>query len=201
MAAEVMELEFLFRPSRKLNVSLSTMLSAPIDKSFRAPRPEPAPFHYNAIHDIESAWWIGLWMLFFHKPRGHSESSRSARIRRDETNQIFSGPLYGAGKLLYLKQPEYFFKSTLEWISDECLDAVEVFEDVRTLLLEVYHNLEKTFPDGLSKLSDKAQVHQNGHHVAFPGGPEADIHKPIQDAFLTAKEKYDSSKTELVRVK
>jgi hypothetical protein len=193
MAAEVMELRFLFRPFRELD------LSTPLDEVIMAPRPKRLPCHYNAIHDIESAWWIGLWMLFFHKPKGHSDSSEIAGQRRCETDQVFSGTRDTA-KLLYLQQPGYFLGNTIEWISGECLAAVKVFEHVRTLLLEIYGNLEKAFPDGFSKLSDKAQVHQNGHRVAFPGGPEADIHKPIQDAFLMAKEEYCSRKTELVRV-
>ena len=188
MAIEVMELTFYFCPPREPR------------KAIRALRPKPLPFHYNAIHDIESAWWIGLWMLFFYKPKGHSESSEIASQRQCETERVFSGTFrYDAWKLLYLQTPDQFLDTTTEWISEECLDAVEVFEDVRILLLENYGNLEKTFPDGLSNLSDKAQVQKDGHHVAFPGGPEADIHKPIQDAFLTAKEMYDSRKIELVR--
>jgi hypothetical protein len=191
MAAEVVEERFLFHwhPSKKFDLSTS------LEEELKAPMPKLLPFHYNAIHDIESAWWIGLWMLFFHQPKGHSESSEIASRRRYETDRAFSG-----GKLLYLNEPKYFLKNTIEWISGEGLAAVKVFEYVRTLLLKIYHNLEKTFPDGFSKLSDKAQVHQNGHRVAFPGGPEADIHKPIQDAFLMAKEEYCSRKTELVRV-
>jgi hypothetical protein len=197
MAAEVVEERFLFHwhPSKKFDLSTS------LEEELKAPMPKLLPFHYNAIHDIESAWWIGLWMLFFHQPKGHSESSEIASQRQCETDRVFSGTFrYDAWKLLYLEQPDQFLDATIEWISEECLVAVEVLEDVRILLLEIFRNLEKTFPDGLSKLSDKAQVYQDGHHVAFPGGPEADIHKPIQDAFLTAKKRYESRKTELVRV-
>jgi len=96
MAVEVMELEFFFCP--------------PLDEGIWAP--EQLPFHYNAMHDIESAWWIGLWMLFFRKPKGHSESSEITSERRCETDRVFSGYLRGDGKLLYLKQPGYFFKNT-----------------------------------------------------------------------------------------
>jgi hypothetical protein len=28
------------------------------------------PFKFNCIHDLESVWWIALWVLFLHFLRG-----------------------------------------------------------------------------------------------------------------------------------
>jgi hypothetical protein len=25
------------------------------------------PFRYNPLHDVESIWWIGVWLLFCHR--------------------------------------------------------------------------------------------------------------------------------------
>jgi hypothetical protein len=32
-----------------------------------------APFKFNCLHDLESAWWIALWVLFHHIPLGDDE--------------------------------------------------------------------------------------------------------------------------------
>jgi hypothetical protein len=40
-----------------------------------------SPFKFNCIHDLESTWWIALWVLFHHTPRDDKED-RSAQIAR-----------------------------------------------------------------------------------------------------------------------
>ena len=155
---------------------------------------EYLPFCYNAIHDIESTWWVGIWMLFFYMPKGYTESSQISSKRQHETNWSFPR------RWEMLQRPHAFTQSTVEWISEECLPAVRVFDHVLLWLKKFYHHLERTFPDGLGKLSEKAQAHPDGHHDAFPGGPDEGIYKPIQDAFLQAKELYESRKTEIVRI-
>ena len=29
---------------------------------------QPPPFRHNCLHDLESAWWIGLWMTYVFAP-------------------------------------------------------------------------------------------------------------------------------------
>jgi hypothetical protein len=193
MAAEVMQMEFVFRPIPEWIPTFD------IDKAL-AQIIKDVPFCYNAIHDIESAWWVGVWMLFFHMPKGHTESSKISSERQRRTDQVFPGTLNFDGRLQILECPPIFVRTTVGWISRECLPAVGVFDNMRRRILKIYGDLEETFPDGLGKLSEKAQACQDGHHIAFPGGPEEDIYKPIQDAFLEAKELYESRKTEIVRV-
>ena len=158
------------------------------------------PFCYNAIHDIESAWWVGIWMLFSHIPKGHTESSEISNIHQRATNWLFPGVFNFDGRFEMLQCRHVFSQSTVEWISKEFLPAFRVLDHVRLWVMKFYHDLERTFPDGLGKLSEKAQVHPDGHHDAFPGGPDEGIYKPIQDAFLQAKELYESRKTEIVRI-
>jgi hypothetical protein len=40
-----------------------------IEEVFQAP--EEPQFRYNAVHDVESAWWVGVWMMFFFKSLHH----------------------------------------------------------------------------------------------------------------------------------
>ncbi|KAE9395583.1 hypothetical protein BT96DRAFT_861761, partial [Gymnopus androsaceus JB14] len=53
MAAETLSHAYLFQP-RPLDVS------APNNK-----KPPPPPFAYNSLLDLESVWWILMYVLFF----------------------------------------------------------------------------------------------------------------------------------------
>jgi hypothetical protein len=198
MATEVMQMRFLFRPTG--TPEWIPTLKFDINKACEQ-IVKDVPFYYNAIHDLESAWWVGIWMLFFYKPKGHTETSQKSSKRQHETNLAFSGKLNSCScRFLYLEHRGSFLDVTTPWISNECWPAVNVIEYVRVLLKNIYRNLEKTFPNGLGKLSERAQAHTNGHHDAFPGGPGEDIYKPIQDAFLAAKEEYERHKIEIVYI-
>ncbi|KAN0129256.1 hypothetical protein V8E53_012955 [Lactarius tabidus] len=151
------------------------------------------PFRYNAVHDIESIWWLGVWMMYFFKPEGHEESTQKSKRRQRETIEVFPGTLNYYGRLLFLDRSNHFFHSTGAWIAAESRRADEILNDVRTLLLKLYMDLEETFPDNLPMLSSPANPASG---AAFPGGPVSDIYQSIYDLFLAAKDAYKD--TELV---
>jgi hypothetical protein len=174
MPVEAIALEFLFLNERPLFGDI-----------------EPLPFRYNALHDIESAWWLGVWMLYFFKPEGHEESSERSKRRQDETIDVFPGTLTSDGRLLFLDRSNQFYNSTGAWIAAESERAVEILNGVRTLLRKLYVDLENTFPDNLPMLSSPANPASG---AAFPGGPVGDIYRPIHDLFLVAKDTYKDTK-------
>jgi hypothetical protein len=186
MPAEVMSLEFRFRPAKE----------EPPTYEFEEPTMvEELPFRYNAIHDIESVWWVGVWMMFLHKPDGYNEPEDKSRVRQSETSLVFPGTLTSDRRLSYIKDTAVFRSYTAKWISKEFLPAVGAFDVVRAVLRNLYQEIEETFPDGLSKLSATAGRHNT--REAFPGGPKEDIYGPIQDTFLRAKVGYDNMNTKL----
>ena len=194
MPAEAMSLEFLFRPTE----NPPTYKYATANK--RITKIKKLPFRYNAIHDIESVWWVGVWMIFFHKPGGYNEPEEESLDLQRETNRVFSGTLFSDGRLSYVKDTEVFLRYTEGWILDEFLPAVGTFDAVRTMLLEVYQEIEETFPDGLLILS--ATADRRNTREAFPGGPKKDIYGiPIQDIFLEAKVGYENANAKLEKFK
>ena len=198
MAAKVMRMDYFFLPVKEWDgiIDLDTPLEKIREEIFAG-----LPFCYNAIHDIESAWWVGIWMLFFHIPKGHTESSQISSQRQHQIDRVFSGTLVAFDlRLQILEHQGTFVNTVVRWISSEFSPAVRVLDRVRLLLLKIFRIVEETLPDGLGKLSETAQPRRDSHQVAFPGGPEEDIYKPIQDAFLKAKEIYESRKTEIVRI-
>jgi hypothetical protein len=153
-------------------------------------------FRYHALHDIESAWWLGVWVMYLFKPKGHEESSKTSKLRQDQTNAIFPGTLTHRIRRELLEIQNEFYRTTGAWIAEESGCALEVLDDVRILLLKLYRDLEKSFPDGLPMLSSPANPASG---AAFPGGPTGDIYQPIKDLFLKAKDVHKD--TELVSFK
>lgn len=88
MAAEVMEMKFAFHSPREWDGILD--LDQPLEK-IREELITRLPFCFNAIHDIESAWWVGIWMLFHHMPKGHTELSQISSEHQRQTDRVFSG--------------------------------------------------------------------------------------------------------------
>jgi hypothetical protein len=179
MPVEAIALKFLFRPPR----------------TTFGPGPK-LTFRYHALHDIEAAWWLGIWMLYFFRPKGYEESSETSKLRQDQTNAIFPGTLTHQTRRQLFQLPGEFYDAVEDCITTEFKCAVEVLDAVRTLLLKLYQDLEKSFPDGLPKLSSPANPASG---AAFPGGPTGDIYQPIKDLFLKAKDVHKD--TELVSFK
>lgn len=97
--------------------------------------------------------------------------------------------------------PRYFSEHVGGWIPDKFIYIVNGLEHVRNLLLATYINLKKTFPEGIQRLLDKANPQQDSNHVAFPGGPEEDIHTPIQDALSKMRWRFESNSIQITGYK
>jgi hypothetical protein len=141
-------------------------------------------------------------------------SLKKANARLWQALRVFPGTLEHTKKFVYINQKGEFTRTTSAWVSSEFAHAVTTFEYVRTRLarfLQVccrytevrytYSKLEETFPEGLEKLSEKAQRHQQDNNITFPGGPTEDFYTPIQDSFLQAKEKYETNVIKLEGIK
>ena len=193
MPAEVMSLEFLFRPAEDPSIDEGEVAE-------QATKDEELPFRYNAIHDIESVWWLGVWVVFFKKPEGYDEPRAKSLKRQAETGLIFPDDLVHYRRLSYIRDPMVFRRYTERWISEEFSFAIRASDVVRAMLANLYREIEEMLPDGLSRLSAKAD--RCNTREAFPGGPKKDIYGiPIQDIFLEAKVGYENANAKLEKFK
>ncbi|CAE7175721.1 unnamed protein product [Rhizoctonia solani] len=71
--------------------------SNPLDWEPRHQEPLPA-FRYNALHDMESMWWLCIWMLFYLAPVGRSIREQSYNygeiFRSHYSKEYFIGSAY-----------------------------------------------------------------------------------------------------------
>ena len=115
MPAEVMSLEFLFDLAEDPGPA-----EDPPTHEFEVNEEATEiklPFRYNAIHDIESVWWVGVWMMFFHKPGGYNEPRENSLDRQLETSLVFPGTLVSDRRLSYVRNRGVFREYTIKWIS------------------------------------------------------------------------------------
>ena len=135
MAAEVIRLEYLFRPT-----TVSSLLEDSDEEV------EQLPFRYYAMHDIESVWWLGVWMMFFFKPKGYPEPEDDSLRRQSEAKRVFPGDLSPDRRFVYLYRPGEFKNSTYMWTSKKFSYTIKAFDVLRANLLNLYEEIKKNFP-------------------------------------------------------
>ncbi|CUA75245.1 Putative chromatin-remodeling complex ATPase chain [Rhizoctonia solani] len=62
------------------------------------------PFRHNPLHDVESIWWLCIWMMFYLIPAGEE-----TKIQAENYHKVFGSP---ATKQMFFSAPE-FHKRTM----------------------------------------------------------------------------------------
>ncbi|KAJ3711441.1 hypothetical protein DFJ43DRAFT_1167829 [Lentinula guzmanii] len=67
--------------------------------------PTPPPFNHNALHDIESVWWVLVYTILFNEdPAGPSQKTSA---RQDLMNTLFDGQMNNNLRLAFLRDPQF----------------------------------------------------------------------------------------------
>ncbi|KAN0133150.1 hypothetical protein V8E53_008874 [Lactarius tabidus] len=135
MSVEAIPMEYLFHPAKEPQYPS-------FDKG--GVYEEHPHFHHNALHDIELAWWVGVWMLVVlsYKPKELEDQTKDlSQLCQNETNQIFPGTLAHGTRLLYIMWTTEFLSSTKKWI------LVELFPAVKWSKRDIYSPLRDVFLD------------------------------------------------------
>jgi hypothetical protein len=61
MSVEVAAREFLFIPERQTDYYDEHLQGIPMKQA------NEAPFLHNHLHDLESLWWVAVWVVFYHR--------------------------------------------------------------------------------------------------------------------------------------
>jgi hypothetical protein len=57
MSVEIESLSYHYLP----------LIAQTLNVSDLEPEEPDLPFRYNPLHDVESIWWVGVWLLFCHR--------------------------------------------------------------------------------------------------------------------------------------
>ncbi|KAL5485717.1 hypothetical protein ACEPAI_6758 [Sanghuangporus weigelae] len=167
MAIEVMRQEYLYQPQQ----DSSQIRKGNTDERFRDERLQEylkamrnvpkLPFVQNEGHDVESSWWIAIYILFFNADETLSkEEIKNCRHSRQVwTQRIFPGALNIAAR-------EHFFRlkahavDGVAWLPSSYELAVASLLILRDVLNACYVAFEKDFPnlniEAFSELHDEA---------------------------------------------
>ncbi|KAJ3748344.1 hypothetical protein DFH05DRAFT_1472306 [Lentinula detonsa] len=157
MAAETLHRKYLFEEDEPLSIDEADPFEDPpdFDKTWADNQPvmnstacttpleDAVPFHHNPLHDLESVWWIIIYILFFND---HEESlSPAPEARQHQMERLFDGQLENMARFTFLKDP-HGLREAKQYLCSNFCDALDLLENFRTYLKTAYRKSEKTYP-------------------------------------------------------
>ncbi|KAJ3780443.1 hypothetical protein GGU10DRAFT_380622 [Lentinula aff. detonsa] len=111
MASEAISDAYLFypitpKPPRDpLHFVRSYELHGPRKSPLGVVDPEDPPFNHNALHDIESVWWVLVYTILFNEdPAGPSQHTST---RQHLMNKLFDGQLNNTSRFYFLRNAQF----------------------------------------------------------------------------------------------
>ncbi|KAF9078836.1 hypothetical protein BDP27DRAFT_1441204 [Rhodocollybia butyracea] len=100
-------------------------------------------FAYNALHDLESVWWILTWVLFFNEDVAHAAANRQNRQAR--MDQLFSGDMETTQRLPFFKDDAQL-QAVAEFMSPTFAPAFTILVNFSGHLNTAYQLAESNYP-------------------------------------------------------
>ncbi|KAF9066788.1 hypothetical protein BDP27DRAFT_1404234 [Rhodocollybia butyracea] len=154
MACEIIYQSYLFdrrkveRPepideSRKIDIfdwhSFKDLPDLPIAPPIKHP-----VFAYNALHDLESVWWILLWVLFSNEDASHAAPNRTDR--QAWIDKVFNGGSQNGYRLSFFMH--HLTSGVVpEYVSPTFEPAFIIISNFSHFLRCGYHHAEENYPD------------------------------------------------------
>lgn len=149
MAAETLSHSYLFW-ERKRKGTVSTFGMTPsnyrpiaIDRDSPEPEEQDPPFCYNPLHDLESLWWILVYVLFFNEDKAHLCSHPSTR--QMQMNRLFDGQMETTFRRDFFQFPRDF-RSATNILSPTFAPALQLLLTLSDELHLAYKNYESNYP-------------------------------------------------------
>ncbi|KAJ3753441.1 hypothetical protein EV360DRAFT_87785 [Lentinula raphanica] len=163
MAAETMCDKYIYTPRNLTEEDPPTTLTDALNPAGEDAAPVPMagpkpPFSYNPLHDLESIWWIIVYVLFFNDDK--SFRSPEPEIRQDQMEKLFHGRLDSYERQQFLEDVgEGDIANLKKWISPTLLPALNLLFPLASKLITAYTSSEKTYP---KEIDDRRF---NIHHI------------------------------------
>ncbi len=140
------------------NEHTDRVVFAPPELPIEDPEPTP-PFRYNALHDLESLWWIGVYFVFKKQVVDTSKDDVEAQALPVTMEQRIA-----AAKLLHNLEDRYFticvemdFASWIKTVPPILRSHAERLHTLRIVLTKAYRKAEAD----LSSLELDSAIHSN----------------------------------------
>ena len=128
-----------------------------LEQDTRHERPVCRTFSHNALHDLESLWWVCVWELLFYPDKsGDQMADEDVQRRRDSMYKLFPRTTEINHRLTFLEEGRVFLRM-LEWMPEDCSIFISLLDILRMHLVLCYETFDRTMD--YSKL--------NGAHELF----------------------------------
>ncbi|KAL5479068.1 hypothetical protein ACEPAI_2356 [Sanghuangporus weigelae] len=109
------------------------------------------PFFHNDLHDLESLWWIAVWVLFSSRPVSDDGTENAEDSERDEQREAASSVLFPSVELrrerrLFLQSKDDFY-ARVAWMPDRFRSIKVVLNTLRRSIVRKYSKFEADYPD------------------------------------------------------
>jgi hypothetical protein len=151
MACEAIALRYLFyqhevppttkRPKSRVlrRLNIQNKPASPDD-----PDTDGAVFAYNALHDLESVWWILIWVLFFNEDKAHPSPNRNDR--QAGMDLFFNGEMQITTRFPLFKDYRQL-QEVAQYMSPTFAPAFTILSNLSRNLNRAYQLAETNYPD------------------------------------------------------
>ena len=104
------------------------------------------PFFHNHLHDLESLWWVAVWMVF-HNHISEAEPSFTlpdVKHRLDQARKLFP-PAFNYDTRLLGFQTQAFLKACAG-LPDDKTAIYKSLDHLRQVLIDDYESIEARYP-------------------------------------------------------
>jgi hypothetical protein len=156
MSIEVAAQRFLFPPGpgRKKFVS---------QKAGKTNVTTGAPFFHNHLHDLESLWWVAVWVVFYnHISEGTPSRDRSSPAIKDAL--ALAEPLFPPGRDFSRHngfQLPTFFQEICGQLPSNKQNICNGLDVLRGCLVEHYRLIEARLPESVDLDSSKDDIYED----------------------------------------
>ncbi|KAJ3791954.1 hypothetical protein GGU11DRAFT_19121 [Lentinula aff. detonsa] len=102
-------------------------------------KPAAPSFNHNALHDIESVWWVLVYTVLFNDDA--ASQSQDTSVRQKLMNKLFYGQLNNNSRLPFLRDPD--FENCLPSSFSSLAPALREYAE---LLIAAFSAAEKNYP-------------------------------------------------------
>jgi hypothetical protein len=162
MSIEVTSQSFLFPPANpEPRLTLKEVLHAARQNKGKARRTEVS-FSHNHLHDLESLWWVAVWMVFYNY--FSDEGTSPSVTRRDASEQLRLAetlfPLWFDSFSRHdgFKDP-WMFKNTCAKLPSNKATATRALNFFRQLLISHYCAVEKEYTESVDLGSSEDDIY------------------------------------------
>jgi hypothetical protein len=169
MSLEAVPQVFLFGPTRGRRKLDTTQESA--EQAMRSRRSDAIPWSHNHLHDLESLWWVAVWMLIYHHFQHSNEplpGVEEMELSIDQVQTLFPPTMENIRRRDAFQQT---FLDVYETLPGNKRPAFLLLDDLREDLISDYTAVESTLPTFINL------------HAA----DDDDIYEKFQDAFRRIK--------------